>query len=93
MANQSISLPQRVHLAQEHGHREHVDNSMNIGGVTGFELGELNRQEVDDIDFDVGHEATQGVNLPPRVSLPQEHGHGQRDGHEDLSPTLQGQQI
>lgn len=93
MANQSISLPQRVHLPQEHGHREHVDNRTNIGGVTGFELGELNRQEVDDIDFDVGHEATQGINLPRRVSLPQEHGHRQRAAHEDLAPTLGGQRI
>ena len=87
---QGISLPQRAHCGQEHGHQECADNTMNIGGVASSELGELNRQEVDDVDFDLGLEATQGINLPRRTHHRQEHGGSERAVPGSYTPTLQG---
>ena len=89
-AIQSVSLPQRAHRGQEHGHQEFAHSTTNLRGVAGSEVGELNEQEVDDIDSVVGHEATHGITLASRVSLPREHGHGRRAAHEDLAPTLGG---
>ena len=87
-AVQGISLPQRAHRGHERGHMECADNTTNVGSVAGSELGELNEQEVDDVDFNVGLEAAQGIDLPRRISRLQEHEHGQRAAHEDLAPTL-----
>lgn len=92
-AIQGSSLPQGAHGPQQHGHRQRADNAANIGGLVDLELGELNGQEMDDVDFDDSLEATQDISLPQRVYRPQEPGHRQHAPLGDLAPSLRGNHV